>query len=281
MVSKRKIALLAGAAGCAIGWGLSRIALGPIMGYPGEWRRFTKANRERLKLLRDLSVLAGKAFSGKRPVQTVADRVVFSMGCLCWEDFNETLVLCGNGLGVAAAKLLRSLYEHTVTCQYISKRPEEAEAFERYAHVQEHRMLFHAKRTLDVKALFTDERRAGIEQAFEGVKGTHGQGWSKRDLLTMAKETGEGLELFYLQCYFDPTVQIHATPLAFMSRLVIENGNTVFVPGPQRERATAAMSLAHLVILLALRTQNEYFKLGLDTELLAHTQEFSTTLHRG
>lgn len=97
----------------------------------------------------------------------------------------------------------------------------------------------------------------------------------------MATETGEGLELFYLPCYFDPTVHVHATPLAFMSRLAIENGSTVFVPGPQRERATAVMSLAHLVVLFALRTQNEYFKLGLETELLAHTQEFSTTWHGG
>lgn len=180
MVSERMKTLLAGAAGCAIGWSLSRIVLGPIIGYPGEWRQFAKANRERLKLLRDLSVIAGKTFSGKRPVETVADRVVFSMGCLCWEDFNETLVLCGNGLGIAAAKLLRSLYEHAVTCQYISMRREEAEAFELYAHVQEHKMLIHAERTLDVKTLFTDERRAGIEQAFEKVKGASRQGRGRR-----------------------------------------------------------------------------------------------------
>jgi hypothetical protein len=282
MVSERKKALLAGAAGCAIGWGLSRIVLGPIIGCPGEWRRFTKANRERLKLLRDLSVLAGKALSGRRPVQTVADRVVFSMGCLCWEDFNEILVLCGNGLGIAAAKLLRSLYEHTVTCQYISKRPKEAEAFERYAHVQEHKMLSHAKATFDLKALFTDERRAGIEQEFEGVKGAYGKlSWTKKDLLTLAREEGEGLELLYLQCYFDPTVHSHATPLAFISRLLIENGDTVFVPGPQRERATAAMSLAHSVMLLALRTQNEYFKLGLDTDLWAHAQAVLHSVAQG
>lgn len=272
-MSERKKALLAGAVGCAIGWGLSRIVLGPIMGYPGEWRRFTKANRERLKLLRDLSDIAGKTLSGKRPLQTVADRVVFSMGCLCWEDFNEILVLCGNGLGIAAAKLLRSLYEHTVTCQYISKRPKEAEAFERYLHVQEHRMLSHVKDTFDLKTLFIDERRAGIEQAFEGVKGAYGRfAWTKKNLLTMAKEEGEGLERLYLQCYFVPTVHSHATPLAFMSRLVIENGDTVFVPGPQRERATEAMSLARSVMLLAFRTQNEYFKLGLDTDLWAHAQ---------
>jgi hypothetical protein len=248
------------------------------MGDPSEWRRFVRANREQLKLLRYLSVIADKILGGKRTVETVADRVVFSLGCLCWEDFKETMVLCGNGFGIGAAKVLRSLYEHAVTGQYISKHPEEAEAFELYAHVQEHKMLGHADKILDFAVLFTGERRAGIERAYDEVKGNYAKtSWSRKNLLDMAKETGEGLEHLYLQCYFEPTVHSHATPLAFMSRLAVESGDTVFVTSPQREHATAAMYLAHAVLLLALRTQNEYFKLGLDTELLAHAQEFSTT----
>jgi hypothetical protein len=55
-----------------------------------------------------------------------ADRVVFLMGSLCWEDFQEILLLSGNGYGIGASKVLRSLYEHAVAAQHVAKHPEAA-----------------------------------------------------------------------------------------------------------------------------------------------------------
>jgi hypothetical protein len=65
--------------------------------------------------------------------------------------------------------------------------------------------------------------------------------------------------------------------MAITSRVVSESGNTFFVAGPQRERATEAMFYTHFVILLAMRTQNEYFKLGMDAELQEYAQDFTTS----
>ncbi len=286
MMSERTRKLLLVAAGGAIGWSLSRKALGPIFGYPREWRRFTHEHRDLLRLLRELSNLSDRALGRTHTIKTVADRTVFFLGCLCWADFGETIMLAANGMGIGATKLLRSLYEHAVTAQYISKHPDEAAVFERYAHVQEHKMLHHARR-MDLKNLFTPEREASINQAFEEVKAEYRQrpcpecgrpgqiSWTQKDLLTMARETGDGLEKLYLQCYVDPTVHAHATPRAFMSRLVTDSANTAFVPGPQRERAAHALLFAYAVTLLALRTQDAYFALDLDRELLAHAEQFS------
>ena len=281
MSSERTKRLFTAAGGFALGWSLSRMALGQIVGHPQEWAWLTKAHRQRLAYFHKLSALAGRILNESRTVKSVADRAVFSLGCLCWEDLNEAILLFGNGRGIGAMKIVRSLYEHTVTGQYISKRPEEAAAFERYLHIQEHKMVEHLRRNHDVTTLFTKERLAGIEQAFEEVKDTYGRGsWSKKDLLTMANETGDGLERFYFQCYFDPTAHAHATPTATMSRLKIESGKTIFVGGPQRDRASNALFLSHLIVLLAMRTQNEYFNLGMDSELLNHAQKFSALWQR-
>jgi hypothetical protein len=63
------------------------------------------------------------------------DRFVSFYERLCCEDFFEVLLCCGNGYGVAALKLLSTLYERGVT---LHEHPEELDAFVDFYHVQLH-----------------------------------------------------------------------------------------------------------------------------------------------
>ena len=60
---------------------------------------------------------------------TPVDPVIFYLGRLCIEDFNEILVLCANGYGYGASKLIRGMFERVLTGLYLHLHPDQAEDF--------------------------------------------------------------------------------------------------------------------------------------------------------
>jgi len=52
------------------------------------------------------------------------------------EDFMEIFLVAVNGCGVAAIKLLRSLYEHRVTLRFLHNHPDEVGTFIDHNDVQ-------------------------------------------------------------------------------------------------------------------------------------------------
>src|ERR1700722_1401564 len=65
------------------------------------------------------------AFVREFATEANADKVVFYSGRLAVEDFNEMLVLSGNGYGAGALKLLRGMFERLVTAHYVHTHPTE------------------------------------------------------------------------------------------------------------------------------------------------------------
>lgn len=57
------------------------------------------------------------------------DRVIFYFGRLCVEDFVEILLLCGNGYGFGATKILRGMFERVITARYLQSNPQFADDF--------------------------------------------------------------------------------------------------------------------------------------------------------
>src|ERR1051326_2454009 len=66
-------------------------------------------------------------FNGKR--KNKADRVIYYLARMAFEDFNEILVLCANGLSTGAMKILRGMFERTVVLMYLHKHPDEVDLF--------------------------------------------------------------------------------------------------------------------------------------------------------
>jgi len=69
------------------------------------------------------------------------DKFVYFFGRVCLEDFMEILLVCYHGYGVAASKLVRSMYEHTVTLRYLHEHPAEVDTFIDYYLVQNDRLI--------------------------------------------------------------------------------------------------------------------------------------------
>jgi hypothetical protein len=96
-----------------------------LFGDPAEWENFERRNPEFVKRIGNLVNTIKLAFSSLL-LREPLDKILFLLDRLCAEDFSEILLLCGNGYGIGAEKLLRGMYERAVTATYLSQHPEEA-----------------------------------------------------------------------------------------------------------------------------------------------------------
>jgi hypothetical protein len=214
---------------------------------------------------------------------------VFFLGSNCCEEFYEILLLCGNGYGAGATRLLRTLYENAVTTAYIATHPEEADNFLDYNCVHEKRMLDNFKKVAprEVEKTVPADRIKQIADTYEAMKakfqmtdckkcGTKKlqQGWTKKSPEQLASIAGERYQSLYVYCYFLPMLRTHATAAGMADHMELKEGMlTVDTEGGKRMVNTALLG-AHRVLLAILRTQDEYFKLGLAAEIEEREKDF-------
>src|SRR5713101_2069071 len=144
------------------------------IGNPEQQHRFREEHQLFLEKLPHLHDVVNTAFARKAKLSTVTDRLVFSLGSSCADDFGEILLLCGNGYSIGAKKILRGMYERAVTAWHLHDHPEEAENFVDFGWVREYQFMKKLKEAFG-KKLFEDhpDRRENFEQAkakYEKVK---------------------------------------------------------------------------------------------------------------
>lgn len=247
-------------------------------GLEPEWESFEERQPRFVFRFPELQRVLDAAVSRQLESTDKADRLIFFLGRLAVEDFVEIVLNVGNGYGVAALKLLRSLSERTITMMYLIRNPGEAENFLDHEHVQRRKIVSHIKAGgADPRDYFGAKELKEIESNYAAVKakflepvckkcGTTRPGisWTKVDLATMARKVGLGQSYVGL-CYF-PTLQIHATASALALRMEEMPGGVTFKPQAQRDEADAAIHGAHMCISLVLEEHIAYFKLPLSID---------------
>jgi Family of unknown function (DUF5677) len=243
-----------------------------IVGIPEEWEHFKQRHRRFLERFQNLESALNIAFTREITASKPLERIIYFTGRLCAEEFNEIYLLCGNGYGVAALKLVRGMFERTVTARYLSTHPEEAQNFLDFHWIWQRKLMRAIDETFGPE-LLAQEKRSEVEQEFQNIRerftvtdcekcGTTRTNytWSKLDLVSMAKKAGPVGRLI-LPGYYFPTKEAHSTIDAIFTRLDPERKGLVFDGGPQRKRADDAMLTAHNLILDNLDLQKEYFGL--------------------
>jgi hypothetical protein len=206
------------------------------------------------------------------------DKFVYFYGTLLAEDFMEIFLVAANGYGVAAMKLLRSMYEHTVTLRYLHDHPDEVGSFVDYDAVQQYKQMRPIMETFGKDAL-PPEIVADVERRYAEVKEQFivkacdcgakrvNHTWNKLDFVAMAKKTG-AIGTLIVPGYFWPLRHAHSTFRAITDRLEKVDGRLGFKRHSQPELADQALALAHNCVLAMLEVQNERFKIeGLGAEI--------------
>src|SRR6267154_405477 len=137
-------------------------------GCPEEWKPFASRNIEFVQRFGNLDKAIDVTFKRIHPAPTLLERTIYFLGRLVVEEFMEILMLCGNGYGIAAQKILRGMYERAVTARYLFQRPDEIENFLDFHKVSDHRFLQAIEASMG--EIFSKEEAAKIRQDFEEVK---------------------------------------------------------------------------------------------------------------
>jgi len=196
-------------------------------------------------------------------------RPSFMLGRHVPEDFNEILLLCGNGYGIGALKLLRGMYERVVMMTYLLSQPERAQDFVDRHLIEKSKFLNHLREDGDDPAkYFGNAELAEIDEAAGRIKDRLPK---QLDLRSMARTVG--LDAYYTIFYYWPTLQTHPTAMGMAARIQLGNDGVLFKDGPQRQDADRALMGAHCCLLLALKVHVHYF--GLDVDLAPRLEDYN------
>jgi hypothetical protein len=214
------------------------------------------------------------AFSRIQVMDTKIEKFVYFYGNLVAEDFMELFLMAVNGYGYGAMKLLRSMYEHTVTLKYLHDHPDELQAFFDFDRVQQYKLMKPILETFG-EAVMPQDIVEETERRYKEVKDKFmvkscksktcderrvGHTWSKLDFVSMAKTTG-AIGSLIVPGYFMPLRHSHSTVRAMTERLGHGDGHMGFNRELQPEEADQALMTAHNCVLVALEVQDERFKI--------------------
>jgi len=260
----------------------------PIVGFPKEWDSFFQRHPSWPSALRNLHHILEQVFIREVKLESRAEKIIFFIGRLCVEDFNETFLLAANGYGFGSLKILRGLYERVVTMAYISENQDEATCFLEYHYIHRGRLLHHAEsffgnledyidkaEIAEAKSDFLKHQDIFMQTKCKKCKiKSLMHSWSKLDLASMAKKTG--LDALYFPGYYYPTLQAHATTASVIYRLKSSEVNPVsFDEESQPDAADRSLIIAHNLIIRLVHIQNEFFELNLAKELELLSADFS------
>lgn len=259
-------------------------------GNPVEWKAFHNAHPVFVEKVPLLFKTFHKVFKRKVPASAPrADALVLHLGMLCVEDFKEILVLCANGFGIGGQKILRGLYEKTITADYLSTHPDEAIKFLDYFWVHLKKDLNHLKLvykrdihepgfTENVMKEYEKVKDQFIEPLCKNCGTTKPQmSWTRLNVEAMGKAAKSPMADWYHTCYFLPTMQTHTTMGAIFSRLKIQEelDFAYFSTEPTRNEASKVARNSHLLMLNVLHRQNQHFDLDMEDEIMERARELN------
>ena len=161
------------------------------------------------------------------PDEELAQKVVLSLERAIFDDFGELLILAGNGHGIGAKKVLRSMYERLVTAMFMAKFPAEAKIFLAHSDIEKGKALNRAIATVpesvnrdfmpeQITRILDAKKAAEAKKKVEYCKACSqpktDEAWTRVDLDAMARKVGNDLLKLYGQYYLVPTLLTHATP---------------------------------------------------------------------
>ncbi len=245
-------------------------------GYPDEWAAFSQSHQEFLKRFKNIEKAVSVAFQRIHQTTQPLEKTIYFQGRLIVEDFMEILLLCGNGYGIGAQKLVRGMYERAVSARYLMNHPDEIDNFLDFHRVTDYKFLVAIEQSMGAD-VFSAEQATKIRRDYESVKEQFSVSdcktcrttrtnhtWSKVDIVSMARKT-KNLWPFILPGYYMPMREAHSTVGAIFSRIDPESAargeGLIFDGESQRDRAHMALFAAHMILLDALELQREFFKI--------------------
>lgn len=229
--------------------------------------KFAERNEGLPQLLNCLNDLTQVVLNTPEP-QSTADHLILELGNIITEDLGEIVTLCYNGFTNGAMKILRGMFERTVTLFHIDEYPDEAEAFENYNYIDLYKMAVELEQEHPGE-FFTKDQFADIKAKRDQVKGNYlvkcecrkdctaqrmNSSWSKLGLVQMARARGfKGRVLVF--SYYLGIKETHPKMGAIYDRLKVRDGDS------KEADEKGVFGIALYLMMEVVRIIEERFKL--------------------
>lgn len=190
----------------------------------------------------------------------------------------EAVLLCGNGCGTGAIKIVRGMYESRWTAEYLRRHPEEVEDYLEFSKVTLWRRIHWLQENSP-----GDGNRVSAEE-MKRMKNDYNQAkarfknelsWSKKSIREIAVEIGRTKEY---ELPYAIACSIHHANFEGLSALFTsDNGETIPNPPPSEAWVKTALISTHANLWFAFGTLNDSCGLDFRERLDATQQAFSRT----
>lgn len=243
-------------------------------GNRASWQQCAKSHHAFLLRMPKLVELSNRTFNREWATAEPLDRIVFTFGVMCWEDFEEILLLGANGYGFGCLKILRGMYERLVTVSYLHRNPGETERFLDFHCIADYKVareLFDAfgKDELPADALEEKKKlRDSVKDKFMRTCPTKdcdeqipAFSWTNLDLVAMAK-CDKGLAKLVGFSYYIPMTETHPSVRAMLSRMAEGKSGVTLAQRTEKAATWASKAVwnAHNLTIQNLSLQQEHFK---------------------
>jgi len=217
--------------------------------------------------------------SGLSAPNSKADKSIFLLCNAVVCEFEEVIHLCSGGFGIGSMKVLRGMFEKTVTADYLMRNPKEAICFMAFHRIQDHKLKAEQKRLSAQQSVLlsrAERFRQKVTRKFkfdqEDCKrcGTRKQmiSWSKKSIKDLSNFSNYNLSDYYGFCYQAATLHSHATLHGVSARLSISGNDALSLESTQEtEYVQLALYHSHVLFLVALHIVNDQFNLGMINQL--------------
>ncbi len=253
----------------------------PTIGFPERWEAFNKRHQVFIaKCYPSLIELSKRIFHRHFKPRHLNDEILFLLGRAATEDFFELWLLSGNGYGIGALKILRTMFEKVATSAYLMQHPEECIRFRDYGVVQRFKVVSRMHKLRDSAQYVSDESYRELEKEYNSVKEQFnekrcsrcGRGnppsWTKLDMYNLAMKAGYGLGEMLIPAYAMPNLVIHATASDLAGRKIPNGDGTFrFNNEEQDSHSDGSLKIGVVLFITNMIIQNQQLSLGCETEL--------------
>lgn len=237
-------------------------------GFPAEWPLFIERHSMFLARLPLLVAVGNRTFIRGFDAD-LEERVLFGLGFLVWEDFEDIQVLAGNGRGFGCQKILRGMFERVVTTARLHSHPEDTSRFVDFHYVSDYKLARAVHESFGERAItaaqLADKKtlRDNVKQVFTRkcpLKGCEYNvdaiSWINLDMVTLSK-TFPDLGKIIGEAYYIPMAYSHPSIQAILQH--IDETGFMGSPGRQRHWVPPVLAAAHYLTLKAIEIQMNHF----------------------
>ncbi len=206
------------------------------------------------------------------------DKIIYLLARQVYEDFDEILLLCANGYSTGAMKILRGMFERTVTVCYLQKHLDKIELYHKYYYVRRRKEMMAI--APEFPNAIPETAKEIIEREYAAVKHffqvpvcqvcktatckvckktRDNFSWIRKDIVQMARETGNFGGVIY-HGYYLPLQESHPTAQAITHRIAkASNGRWRYEEGPKSELDDVTLMAAHFLVIRAVEVLGLHF----------------------